>query len=279
MRSTIITNISSVHQLRLIPKHEQPQYIKNILSGNNLDSFFFENEIERQTFILGAVLNYKICDLRFEKLMHAFLLEPKSTVRMSSIMIPNNWESIICDPILFQFYNLERFLCQDKHITLLLENEVFEYGIDLICSLSRLIQVASKQTFIHQSQRWINNNLKELCDVDMDDYSSDVDIDSALMWAKNDEEIDTDEFADALEDAVKEFITEKCEKLTSRLPLEISSGITCVTEDDITVNFVDQFVDDYLEELQNDSSDYFCNSSSKLLTQDNFDAVDAIFES
>lgn len=276
-KEDLLKYIYAANQISLLPKEQQPEFIVSTLSDDNINNILFEDNIGKNAFILHGILHYKVCNRRYTQLLYNFLLSPSSVIHTWSIAIPASWKNAL-DPSIWYFYGLEAFLSNFDNLTAVLNNFELEMGVDFIRNIFPLFSEDAHNIFAISSLKWLNKEFSDYCDVDVYNYSSDLDIDHAISTATYSGEIDKDEAAQILEDDTVELVMQNIKKYISMLPKDIALGLNTIVEDDINVNYADWLVDDNVPDPDALAETYADTHTLAEYEYDNeYDDIDEIF--
>lgn len=259
-RKSILESAVTIQQYeRLLSKEKADDKIYSFFKTGKIADIFFESEKEKNEYITSYIVNNSIKNLEYKEYIHQYLknfdVYNKSTKYSTYIIVKLFEES------LFDFYKLDEFF-EDLE---LLETVLSKFQLkDLVQILSVCYPYFEiEDGFIEMCEEVVNEAVSwYCCDVDASSFSIDV----GRLLSENteifqcgvdeyDSEPNIDATVEAIENNIKDIVEKDIDNILNDLPGDLGGGWIVDTVYDISIDGVDDLVNDYLSSNYYDDDD------------------------
>lgn len=284
-RTELLTSISCVYQLRLLPESERMPYIVDLLRTGRIDQFIFLNSDSRTDIIGYTILSSGIYFVQYRQELMAYLRSSFSLHSCSYMLFKKRIDikTRILDSEIWDAYDLPSFFIESDNLYKFLSCFSLEEGVDFICAVDHSFCGKRRIDYVLQVEEYLGEAIEDFCDVDADRYSHLLDVASAVQSTytlyPDGAEYDDDEASEVLDQRVREEAYEDLLNILNKLPSDFASFAEDITEDRISVYGSENLVQDYYTNLYDryDRDDDDEEEDSSEETRD-YSAVDAIFQ-
>lgn len=259
---------------RLLPVEKADSQISSLFETGKINEVLFESEKDKNGYITAFIALNSITNISYKDNIYLYLKNidvvydhDKSTIYAANILIN------LFDEKMFYFYGLDTFLVDFKVFKNILSK--FELN-DLPKILSECYHYFEiEDGFIDMCEEVINDAISWYCQ-SVDASSFDIDIgrrlskNTHIIHYGHDEfgkEPDIDAAIEAVENDIKDIVEKEIDEILNDLPGDLSGGWFVNTPYEISIDGVDDLVNDYLQsDDDNDDRyhDYQLSSNSDI---------------
>ena len=260
-RQQLIDRVCSVQQKkRLLPQSDFDAFVQSALKNHELESYLFDSESQKNSFIAFYVCKYKILDAAYTPHIHSYLNTPSYfRIYGNESVYPIEIFRVIFQKDICEFYGIGEFLTSECDLEQMLNAFVFDEMVEVIGLVNRFYVGDIRDKFVETVSEQLRYAIESLCEnLDADEFDPDVDhaIEMSRYFNGDYEDIDTAKAASYIEENIMSDVEDSIDMKLSMLPVDIQSCQDYTDHLTFSIYGAEDLVKSYLEYDGYDYDDY-----------------------
>lgn len=260
-RQALVTNCNCVRQLkRLLNSEMYHNSISKLFSDHSILSFVFENNKQKNGFIVAWCGLNQICD----EVYKPYIIDYIYNIRDIN-MYENQRAAVfdildgIFDEKMCTFYQLNDLVRDTIRFHEIFENLSLEDIVEVICRIDWILDGQNRKHYIQQLRAILRESIKDYCyDIPADSYEGSIADIIEDCYSEDDEgvHIDADAAISLLENRIEDTVSDELYTILMELPPDINPSNILYAEADITVEGAEAVILNYLQDDYDDDAYY-----------------------